>query len=202
MLVIGLTGGIATGKSTVSNYLLSLGLAVIDADIISREVVEPGGKGLLQLVQSFGSHLLQSNGQLDRAKLADLLFHDETIRRQVNDILHPLIYEAIFEQVADYRLKGEQAVFLDIPLLFESGELEYFDEIWLVYVPETVQLNRLMQRDHLSKEYGQARLASQLAIESKKSLADVIIDNTGSIQETYKQVETILKQRMIKREES
>lgn len=198
MLVIGLTGGIATGKSTVSNYLLSLGLAVIDADIISREVVEPGGKGLLQLVQSFGSDLLQANGQLNRAKLADLLFQNEIIRRQVNDILHPLIYGAIFEQVADYRLKGEQVVFLDIPLLFESGELEYFDEIWLVYVPEAVQLNRLMQRDQLSKADGQARLASQLAIESKKSLADVIIDNTGSIQETYKQVETILKQRIIK----
>lgn len=199
MLVIGLTGGIATGKSTVSDYLLSLGVPVIDADVISREVVEPGRVGLMRLVQTFGSHLLKANGQLDRAALAELLFHNDDIRRQVNDLLHPLIYETIFEQVADCRLKGEPLVFLDIPLLFESGELEYFDEIWLVYVPEDIQLKRLMQRDHLSKEAGQARLKSQLAIEAKKSLADVIIDNTGSINETQKQVQMNLKQRITKR---
>lgn len=192
MRVIGLTGGIATGKSTVSNYLLSLGIPVIDADLISREVVEPGQPGLLKLLQKFGPEILTQDGQLNRPALAQKLFHNEAVRQQVNQLLHPLIYDTMFERVAAFQSQGEAVVFLDIPLLFETQTKNLFDDIWLVYVPETIQLERLMKRDQLSQEAAVARIASQLSIEKKRLLADVIIDNSGTIEATLVQVKSLL----------
>lgn len=192
MRVIGLTGGIATGKSTVSNYLLSLGIPVIDADLISREVVEPGQPGLLKLLQKFGPEILTQDGQLNRPALAQKLFHNEAVRQQVNQLLHPLIYDTMFERVAAFQSQGEALVFLDIPLLFETQTKNLFDDIWLVYVPETIQLERLMKRDQLSQEAAVARIASQLSIEEKRLLADVIIDNSGTIEVTLAQVKSLL----------
>lgn len=192
MRVIGLTGGIATGKSTVSNYLLSLGIPVIDADLISREVVEPGQPGLLKLLQKFGPEILTQDGQLNRPALAQKLFHNEAVRQQVNQLLHPLIYDTMFERVAAFQSQGEAVVFLDIPLLFETQTKNLFDDIWLVYVPETIQLERLMKRDQLSQEAAVARIASQLSIEEKRLLADVIIDNSGTIEVTLAQVKSLL----------
>lgn len=192
MRVIGLTGGIATGKSTVSNYLLSLGIPVIDADLISREVVEPGQPGLLKLLQKFGPEILTQDGQLNRPALAKKLFHNEAVRQQVNQLLHPLIYDRMFERVAAFQSQGEALVFLDIPLLFETQTKNLFDDIWLVYVPETIQLERLMKRDQLSQEAAVARIASQLSIEEKRLLADVIIDNSGTIEVTLAQVKSLL----------
>lgn len=192
MRVIGLTGGIATGKSTVSNYLLSLGIPVIDADLISREVVEPGQPGLLKLLQKFGPEILTQDGQLNRPALAQKLFHNEAVRQQVNQLLHPLIYDRMFERVAAFQSQGEALVFLDIPLLFETQTKNLFDDIWLVYVPETIQLERLMKRDQLSQEAAVARIASQLSIEEKRLLADVIIDNSGTIEVTLAQVKSLL----------
>lgn len=193
MRVIGLTGGIATGKSTVSNYLLSLGVPVIDADLISREVVEPGTPGLEKLVQTFGAELLNPQGQLNRPVLAQKLFDNEEVRKKVNQLLHPIIYERMFERVARYHSNGETLVVLDIPLLFETIATDRFDSIWLVYIPEKIQLERLKKRDQLSQEAAQARMASQLSIEEKKKLADVIINNSGSIEETREQVQMLLK---------
>ena len=192
MRVIGLTGGIATGKSTVSNYLLSLGIPVIDADLISREVVEPGQPGLLKLLQKFGPEILTQDGQLNRPALAQKLFHNEAVRQQVNQLLHPLIYDRMFERVAAFQSQGEALVFLDIPLLFETQTKNLFDDIWLVYVPETIELERLMKRDQLSQEAAVARIASQLSIEEKRLLADVIIDNSGTIEVTLAQVKSLL----------
>lgn len=192
MRVIGLTGGIATGKSTVSNYLLSLGIPVIDADLISREVVEPGQPGLLKLLQKLGPEILTQDGQLNRPALAKKLFHNEAVRQQVNQLLHPLIYDRMFERVAAFQSQGEALVFLDIPLLFETQTKNLFDDIWLVYVPETIQLERLMKRDQLSQEAAVARIASQLSIEEKRLLADVIIDNSGTIEVTLAQVKSLL----------
>lgn len=192
MRVIGLTGGIATGKSTVSNYLLSLGIPVIDADLISREVVEPGQPGLLKLLQKFGPEILTQDGQLNRPALAQKLFHNEAVRQQVNQLLHPLIYDTMFERVAAFQSQGEALVFLDIPLLFETQTKNLFDDIWLVYVPEPIQLERLMKRDQLSQEAAVARIASQLSIEKKRLLADVIIDNSGTIEATLVQVKSLL----------
>lgn len=192
MRVIGLTGGIATGKSTVSNNLLSLGIPVIDADLISREVVEPGQPGLLKLLQKFGPEILTQDGQLNRPALAKKLFHNEAVRQQVNQLLHPLIYDRMFERVAAFQSQGEALVFLDIPLLFETQTKNLFDDIWLVYVPETIQLERLMKRDQLSQEAAVARIASQLSIEEKRLLADVIIDNSGTIEVTLAQVKSLL----------
>lgn len=192
MRVIGLTGGIATGKSSVSNYLLSLGIPVIDADLISREVVEPGQPGLLKLLQKLGPEILTQDGQLNRPALAQKLFHNEAVRQQVNQLLHPLIYDRMFERVAAFQSQGEALVFLDIPLLFETQTKNLFDDIWLVYVPETIQLERLMKRDQLSQEAAVARIASQLSIEEKRLLADVIIDNSGTIEVTLAQVKSLL----------
>lgn len=192
MRVIGLTGGIATGKSTVSNYLRTVNIPVIDADLISREIVQPGSPGLGKLVETFGKDLLTSDGHLNRPALAQKIFHNEAMREQVNQLLHPLIYQTMSDQVAQYRTKGEKLVVLDIPLLFETNTSDCFDTIWLVYIAETIQLERLMKRDSLNEEAAVARIASQLSIEEKKGLADVIIDNTGSIEETIEQVQAVL----------
>ena len=193
MRVIGLTGGIATGKSTVSNFLLSLNLPVIDADLIAREVVEPGSQGLQQLVENFGPEVLTSQGALDRPILAQKLFNDEAVREQVNAILHPLIAQTMLGRIEDHRSQGATLVFLDIPLLFETQELSLFDDIWLVYIPAELQLDRLMKRDQLTLQAAEARIASQFPIEEKRALADVIIDNSASFDATKQQVLSLLE---------
>ncbi|MBS4461669.1 MULTISPECIES: dephospho-CoA kinase [unclassified Facklamia] len=189
MKVIGLTGGIATGKSTVSQYLISKGYEVIDADLVAREVVEVGQPGLVALVQSFGSSILTVDGQLDRKRLGTLIFSDVPKRQMVNELLHPYI----FERIRRKREQSNQAIlFIDMPLLFEVGYEKQVDEVWLVYVSKDVQLTRLMERDSLSMDLAKERLSSQWPIEQKRQLVTTIIDNSGSVKATYQQVEQAL----------
>ncbi|MBR7926713.1 dephospho-CoA kinase [Aerococcaceae bacterium zg-ZUI334] len=189
MKVIGLTGGIATGKSTVSQYLISKGYEVIDADLVAREVVEVGQPGLVALVQSFGSSILTVDGQLDRKRLGALIFSDVSKRQMVNELLHPYIFESIHRK----REQSHQAIlFIDMPLLFEVGYEKQVDEVWLVYVSSDVQLIRLMERDSLSIDLAKERLSSQWPIEQKRQLVTTIIDNSGSVEATYQQVDQAL----------
>lgn len=193
MFIIGLTGCISTGKSTVARYLKQLEIPVIDMDLVAREVVEPGTLGLQKLVSEFGEEILMDEGTLKRAALGELIFNNEVARQALNNILHPLIFQAAEAKRENYRKQGKPLIVMDIPLLYETSDLKDFDEVWVVYVPEEIQLQRLMKRDSLNVQEAKARIASQMSIEEKKMIADVVIDNSGSIEATQEQVRQQLK---------
>lgn len=190
--IIGLTGSIATGKSQVSNYLKNNGIKVIDADLIARDVAN------YKIVKNkikreFGDDLY-INDQLDRKKLAEIIFSRKIHRQKLNSIMHPEIYKKIKKESES----ADGLVFIDIPLLFENEDLNKkygldFDEIWLVYVDRETQIKRLMNRDGISREYAEEKINSQISVEEKRKKADVIIDNSGTLEETFKQVEKNLK---------
>lgn len=190
--IIGLTGSISTGKTQVSNFLREKGEKVIDADLIAREVVDLENVKE-KIKKAFGENIYVDD-KLDRSGLAEIVFRDEEKRQILNEIEHPEIYRIILEKVK--KTKGR--VFVDIPLLFESDHLNKkyglnFDEVWLVYVNRETQVKRLIKRDRISKGYALEKINSQMSVEDKKIMADVIIDNSGSLEKTFKQVEENLK---------
>jgi dephospho-CoA kinase len=191
-VVIGLTGGIASGKSTVSAMLRNLQIPVIDADIIAREVVEPGKDAYCRIVEEFGEGILYENGEINRSKLGGIIFHDEQKRLCLNSIVHPAVRVEMNAQKEYYIEKGERAVVLDIPLLFESNLTPLVNQVLLVYVDETVQLERLMKRNALTEEEAKARISSQMPLSDKLALADEVINNNGTIEETKAQLIRIL----------
>lgn len=190
---IGLTGGIATGKSTVSTMLVEKGALLIDADEISREVVSPDHPILERVVARFGQVILNKNGTLNRAKLGERVFNDATERQALNDIVHPAVRKLMFERMKTLEeLHSERLVVVDIPLLFESTLETHFDEVLVVYAPQQIQLTRLMEHRAMTKEQAEARLQAQLPIELKRERADIVIDNSGELSETRQQVEQFL----------
>lgn len=187
---IGLTGGIATGKSTVSALLVSKGALLVDADVIAREVMLPGHPVLAAAVEHFGQAILLPDGTLDRRRLGDIVFHDPAERKALNDITHPAIRQEIREQMQTFeREHSDRLIVVDIPLLFESGLEAMFEQVLLVYAPFEVQVERLMERNRLTKDEAVARIRSQMDIEEKKKRADVVIDNSGQPSETERQVD-------------
>lgn len=189
MTLIGLTGSIATGKSTIAKYLLSKNIPVVDTDLLSREVVEPGTPGLAELQKAFGKRIINLDGTLNRGALGDLLFHSEGIREKVNEILHPFIIELANQRVAKYKARQEPIIVVDVPLLYEAEGQDSFDEVWVVYVTKEVQLNRLMQRNKLKRADAQAKIDAQISIEDKAKWADVVIDNSADVEAAYRQVD-------------
>ena len=190
-MVIGLTGGIATGKTTVSNYLKELGYSIIDADVIARQVVEPGTKGLRMITDTFGEKVLTSDGQLDRQHLAQLVFTSSEQLQQLNRILQPIIRERIQELISTSK---DPVVVIDVPLLYEQHYEDLCDVVMVVSVQPQQQLERLMNRNHLTMDEAKNRVASQMPLSSKERLADVVIDNNGSVEETRQQVKKWLNQ--------
>ncbi|MHC5251872.1 dephospho-CoA kinase [Listeria kieliensis] len=188
---LGLTGSIATGKSTVSKMLVSAGIAVIDADIVARKVVEKGTVGLKKIVSCFGTDVLL-DGELNRAKLGEIIFHDEAKREQLNEIVHPLVREEMLSERDRLFRAGESIVVLDIPLLYESQLTDLVDRVLVVATTEEIELSRLMARNELSKEEALARIRAQMSINNKVKLADFVVDNNGTKQETEKQVNEFL----------
>lgn len=192
-VIIGLTGSIGCGKSTVSNYLRQKNISVIDADLIAKEITTIGKNGLAQIVQSFGSDVLNTDGSLNRRKLGDIVFNDPLALEKLNQITHPLIKKEIEARILTH--KDEKILVLDIPLLFETNDYqEIIDISWLVIASESQQIERIMRRDGLTKEQALARINNQMPIEAKISLADRVIDNNGLIKETYQQVDKLLKE--------
>lgn len=194
MLVIGLTGGIASGKSTVSTHLAKLGAVIIDADKLAREVVEPGQPGLNLLVQTFGSGILQEDGTLNRSALGQLVFSRPEQRERLDSITLPLIKEKTREQLEALRTRPDAAnliVVLDAPLLLEAGLTKVVDSVWVVALPVEAQLQRLMERDGFTREQAMARLDSQMPLEEKLAKADKVIWNDGSIDDTLKRVDQL-----------
>ena len=192
MYRIGLTGSIATGKSTVTNMLKELGAFVIDCDKTARDVVAPGTQGLAKIEAAFGKDAVAADGSMDRVYIGDLVFRNPEMKKRLENILFPLIFEALDEELL--RLEREGAtpvVFLDMPLLYEVKYDSYVDEVWLVYVPFEVQLSRLMKRNGYTKEEALLRIDSQISVDKKKSLAQQVIDNSGTLEDTKEQVRSL-----------
>lgn len=192
-MIIGLTGGIATGKSTVSNMLRDLGIPIIDADLIAREVVEPGEKAYGEIVEQFGEDILTKEGEIDRKKLGTIVFRDEEKRMLLNKIVHPAVRSEMRRRAEEYLNNGHPTVVMDIPLLFESKLQQMVEKTIVVYTTKETQLQRLMQRDQLTEEEALQRIHAQLPVEEKKSLADAVIHNEGSLSETKEQLLQLLK---------
>ena len=192
MYRIGLTGSIATGKSTVTNMLKELGAFVIDCDKTARDVVAPGTRGLAKIEEAFGKDAVAADGSMDRVYIGDLVFRNPGMKKRLENILFPLIFEALDEELL--RLEREGAtpvVFLDMPLLYEVKYDSYVDEVWLVYAPFEVQLSRLMKRNGYTKEEALLRIHSQISVDKKKSLAQQVIDNSRILEDTKEQVRSL-----------
>ena len=195
-MIIGLTGGIACGKSTVAQMLQAKGAVLIDADRIAREVVEPGSPILAQVAGRFGTGVLQEDGSLDRKKLGEIVFADKAARKDLEAILHPAIRTRMWASIeASERERPQRLTVADIPLLYESGHEARFPEVMVVYVPEAVQLERLMARDKLTAEQAEARIRAQMPIEEKRRRADVVIDNSGTRENTFEQIDRFWRER-------
>lgn len=186
--VLGLTGGIATGKSTVTNIFKEFNFPVISADEVAREVVEPGTNGLAQIVETFGEQFLNSDGTLNRSKLGKLVFSDHDKLDKLNDLLQPVIHHEIGRQITKLKENHPALIVLEIPLLFEQHNEEMVDYVMVVITSDHDQLKRLKQRNGLSNEEASQRINSQMPLKDKINLADIVIDNSGSVEETRKQV--------------
>lgn len=190
-IVIGLTGGIACGKSTISAYLQEKGIPVIDGDIVAREIVEPDTVGLAQIAETFGREYLNADGTLNRAMLGSLVFADTEALQKLNGITKPLLLEAFKTQIN--ALQHHPVTVLDAALLLEDENYRRLvDIVWLVTVAPEQQIARLVKRNGYSEAEAQNRIASQMSDAERRKLADVIIDNSGSIEKTIAQVERLL----------
>lgn len=191
-LIVGLTGSIASGKSTVANMMKEMSVPIVDADIIARDVVAIGEPAYLKIVDTFGDGILQEDKTINRAKLGSIIFQDETKRKQLNKIVHPAVRSEMKRRQQIYVEKGEPLIVLDIPLLFESKLTHFVEKILVVYVDEQTQLERLMERNGFTKGEALARINAQMPLKEKVEKADVVINNNGSIDETKEQLMTIL----------
>lgn len=191
--ILGLTGGIASGKSTVSAYLAQNGALIIDADLIARQVVAKKSSGLKQIVAKFGGEILTASGELDRKKLGKLVFSNKELLKALTDITGPLIRAEILREIQAAKKAQVKLVVLDIPLLFETGYQTLCDKVMVVTIPSKLQLERVMKRDNLSAAEARKRIANQLPASKRDELADVLIDNSKSVAETYQQVLKWLK---------
>jgi dephospho-CoA kinase len=200
--VVGLTGGIGTGKSTVGRMLAALGAVVVDSDAIVRELQAPGTPLLAEIVAGFGREMLLPDGSLDRARLGALVFSDPAARARLNALVHPAAGRETLRRLEAARAAGARLVVLDIPLLLEGRAArgapdpkrvasDSAQEVIVVYAPEALQIERQMQRDGATREHALARIRAQLPIEEKKRLADHLVDNSGSLADTERQVREV-----------
>ncbi|MGG4555056.1 dephospho-CoA kinase [Paenibacillus humicus] len=186
---IGLTGGIATGKSTVSQMLVKRGAILIDADVIAREVMEPGHPVLQAVRERFGPDVIHDDGTLNRKRLGEIVFSDPEKLKALNGLTHPAIRAEMRKRMAAYEAADPgRLVVVDIPLLYESGLETMFEQVMVVYVPRELQLKRLMKRDELTLEQAEARIRAQMDIEKKKERADILIDNSLGMDKTELQI--------------
>jgi dephospho-CoA kinase len=190
MRVLGLTGGIGSGKSVVAQMFARLGAAVIDADQLAREVVEPGQPALQEIATTFGPDVLLPDGHLDRPKLAGIIFADPAARAKLDAITHPRIQARMDEEIKARRA-GQGILIVDIPLLYENDRTHSVERVVVVWVDPQTQLRRIRQRDGLSADAARQRIAAQMPLEAKRARADHVIDNSGTREDTRRQVEAI-----------
>jgi dephospho-CoA kinase len=193
MRVLGLTGGIGSGKSTVASMFSELGAEVIDADELARAVVEPGQPALAEIIQAFGADMLRPDGSLDRGRLAAIVFADPAARTRLNAITHPRIRERMQAEI-DRRQGRRGLLILDIPLLYENARMDAAEKVIVVWVDPQTQLQRLTEREGMTADTAKRRIAAQLPLDEKKALGDHVIDNTGSMAQTRSQVDALYRQ--------
>jgi dephospho-CoA kinase len=181
MHLFGLTGGIASGKSAVAARFRARGVAVLDADVLAREVVEPGSEGLAEVVAAFGRDVLMASGELDRKKVADIVFRDPAARARLNGILHPRIGALTMTRASELAARGEPLVCYEAALIVENGMVEMFRPLVVVSAPPEAQVARAATRDDAQEDDVRARVAAQMPLASKVSVADIVIDNTGTL---------------------
>lgn len=199
MRIIGLTGGIASGKSAVARMLEQRGAIVIDADHIAREVVKPGEPAYNAIVAEFGERILNPDLTINRGALGKIVFTDPEARRRLEKITHPAIGQRASEKLAELRRGGADLVFYMAPLLIEAGITSRVDEVWVVYVDRETQIARLMQRDGISREEALQKIAAQMPMEEKKKHGSVVIDNRKTEADTEKQVQEVWEREIEKR---
>lgn len=194
--VIGLTGGIASGKSTVSSYLIAKGYQVIDADKIAREVVEKDSIGLKKIVNIFGQSILDKNGCLNRRKMREIVFNDQKSLTQLEKITHPLIIDKIKRSIKELRCNDDvSVVFLDCPLLFEMSLEHLVDEVWLISTSTQNQINRIVKRDDTTPSKAKNIINQQMSLEKKVQKSDVVIENNKTINALKLKIDQLLKER-------
>lgn len=191
-MIIGLTGSIASGKSTIAEMLKSYGFPIVDADLVARQVVEPGSETLTKIAEAFGPEVISADGTMDREKVGAIIFHDPEQRTVLNSIIHPAIRAEMIRQRDEHVANGEQVVVMDIPLLFESKLQHFVEKILVVAVSESVQLERLMKRNLLDEVDAVARIKSQLPMQEKIDGADAVVYNDGTVEESEQQLKEIL----------
>lgn len=200
MRIIGLTGGIASGKSTIARMLEKLGASVIDADQLSREVVMPGSQALTEIAKAFGPSILNQDGTLNRAALGRIIFADPESRRLLEAITHPAIASLAKVRLDSLERKGVEVVVYMAPLLIEAGVSGRVDEIWVVYVDTETQVMRLMARDGISREEALLRTGSQMPMDEKRHFGKVVIDNRGSLDDVWQKVRALWEREVLNRE--
>lgn len=187
MQVLGLTGGIASGKSTVVRWFKEKGIPVLDADEIVRNLQRPHEPLLQDIASLFGSHLLLEDGSLNRGELGKLIFTDEAAKEKLNGLIHPMVKSQIQKGIEAFRQAGKSLVVVDVPLLYETGFEALMDKVLVVYVPKSVQVQRLMERDAIDESYAKSKIASQGSLDEKKAKADFVLENSGTKDELKKQ---------------
>jgi dephospho-CoA kinase len=190
-MVIGLTGGIASGKSTVSAKLKQLGAAIIDADLLSREVVSKGEIAYNRIVQCFGENILLPSGQINRKRLGSIVFSDKEKLALLNSITHPEIINKVKDRIQELKAAGEKVIVVDAAILIEMGLYKYMDSVWVVTVDKETQIKRLIERDRYDYRESENRINSQFTNDVRRKYADVIIDNNNSMEEVEKRLEEL-----------
>jgi len=193
-IILGLTGGIASGKSLVTSYFNRLGYPTIDADLVAREVVEPGTAGLKEIETFFGPEVIKKDGSLNRGRLGDIVFSDDKKRETLNQITHGKIREYMTERLEQLLQENHDLIVLDIPLLYEGDFDKLVDVVMVVTVDSETQINRLMERDNFDYAEAMSRVNSQMSLEEKTKRADIVIDNNGTKENTYHQLNGWLAQ--------
>ena len=194
MIIAGLTGGIASGKSTVCGFLRDAGARIVDADKIARAVVRQGTPAYDEICSYFGGTILQPDGGIDRERLGDIIFNDPEKKARLDAIVHPRVFEQSAHMIDRIAVQAPDAVIiLDVPLLLEAGMEKDLAEVIVVYVPETLQLKRLMKRDGIGEKAAMARIRSQMPIEEKRRRATIVIDNSGAMETTQRSALAVFK---------
>jgi len=192
--VLGITGGIATGKSSVVQHIKQLGFPVVDADIIARHLLDQNMPAYNEIVKVFGSEILQENGEINRQALGALVFNHPDKLKQLDELMAPFLQESILAAIKQAS-QNQKLVIVDVPLMYEKGYDEWMDQVAVVYCTPEQQLNRLMKRNQLTEKEAKQRINSQLPIEMKKLLAEIVFDNSANLKQTLEQVNTWLSNR-------
>lgn len=190
-MIVGLTGGIASGKSTVARMLLEHGAVLVDCDVLAHQALKPGQAAYDEVIAAFGPRIVLPGGEIDRARLGEVVFSDAQARRRLEGIVHPAVLRMAATEIETYQTQGHRVIILDAPLLIEAGLLQWVQRLIVVFADEEVQAQRLMARNGLGEEEAKRRIASQMPLSEKVKLADYVIDNSGGVGATTAQVDKV-----------